>query len=276
MPPAAADYGSPANLGIAGVVLLVTVVCNRFGRGFLGSASVLIGVVVGYVLALVLGKVDASGVADAGWLSWPRPLAFGLELHWAPILVLAFVYLISAMETIGDVTGVLAAAGREPTRSELRGGLIADGVMSALAALFNAFPNTSYSQNVGLANFTGVVSRHVTAVTGCFLITMGIVPKIAAVFVTLPPAVVGGAGLVMFAMIFSSGLSILARGTMLNQRNLVIVAVAVGLGLGVELRPEIVESLPRGARTFFGSGLISGGLTALILNLVFPEDAQSE
>lgn len=268
----AADYGSAVHLAIAAVVLVVTLALNRFARGFAAYASVLIGVVCGYVLAAILGEVDLSAVASAGWLALPRPLAFGLELRWTPILMIAFIYIVSAMETIGDITGVLAADGRQPTHRELRGGLVADGAMSALSALFSAFPNTSYSQNVGLVNFTGVVSRHVTAVCGLLLIALGIVPKIGALFATLPPSVVGGAGLVMFAMIFSSGAAIVYRGAALSQRNLVILAVAVGLGLGVEMRPEVLQHLPEGLRTFFGSGLVSGGLTALVLNLVFPED----
>ncbi len=143
--------------------------------------------------------------------------------------------------------------------------------MSGLAALFSAFPNTSYSQNVGLVNFTGVVSRHVTAVGGVFLVALGVVPKVGALFATIPPAVIGGGGLIMFAMIFASGAAIFHRGVELSRRNLVILAVALGLGLGVELRPDALASFSQGARTFFGSGLITGGLTALLLNLILPD-----
>ncbi|MGB6000213.1 MAG: solute carrier family 23 protein, partial [Thermoanaerobaculia bacterium] len=156
----AEDYGSLTNLGIAAVVFLITLLLNQFGRGFVSYASMLIGVTVGYAAAFSLGKVDLTHVADAAWFALPRPLAYGLEFQWTAILVMGFIYVISTMETIGDITGTIAAVGREPTDSELRGGLIADGVMSGFAALFSAFPNTSYSQNVGLVNFTGVVSRH--------------------------------------------------------------------------------------------------------------------
>ncbi len=267
----AADYGSAANLGIAAAVFLITLLLNQFSKGFLSYGSMLIGVVAGYLLALATGKVDLGGVAAADWFALPRPLAFGMEFHVAPILLMGFVYVISTMETIGDISGTLAAVGREPTTKELSGGLVADGVMSGLAALFSAFPNTSYSQNVGLVNFTGVVSRHVTAIGGVFLLALGLVPKVGALFATIPAAVIGGGGLIMFAMIFASGAAIFHRGVELTRRNLVILAVAVGLGLGVELRPDVLAHLPEIARTLFGSGLIAGGLTGLILNLALPE-----
>ncbi len=267
----AADYGSAANLGIAAAVFLITLLLNQFSKGFLSYGSMLIGVVAGYLLALATGKVDLGGVAAADWFALPRPLAFGMEFHVAPILLMGFVYVISTMETIGDISGTLAAVGREPTTKELSGGLVADGVMSGLAALFSAFPNTSYSQNVGLVNFTGVVSRHVTAIGGVFLLALGLVPKVGALFATIPAAVIGGGGLIMFAMIFASGAAIFHRGVELTRRNLVILAVAVGLGLGVELRPDALAHLPEIARTLFGSGLIAGGLTGLILNLALPE-----
>jgi NCS2 family nucleobase:cation symporter-2 len=268
----AADYGSRSNLAIAGLVGLVTLGLNRFSRGFLRHSSLLAGAAVGYVAAMSLGRVDLSSVAAAGWIEVPRPLAMGLEFHLMPILVLGFVYVVSAMETLGDISGTLAAVGREPTTRELRGGLMADGVMSGIAALFSAFPNTSYSQNVGLVNFTGVVSRHVTAVAGMMLVALGVVPKVAALFATIPAAVIGGGGLIMFSMIFASGLAIVHRSVSMNRRTMVILAVAIGLGLGVELRPDVLQHLPEGVRMFFGTGLVTGGLAALVLNLLFPEE----
>ena len=267
----AVDYGSRSNLIVAAVVFLITLLLNRFASGFVGYASMLFGVLAGYGLAFALGKVDLTPVAEAAWVSMPLPLAFGLEFRGSAILVMGFVYVISTMETIGDICGTVAVVGRDPTDQELKGGLVADGVMSALAALFSAFPNTSYSQNVGLVNFTGVASRHVTAIGGILLMALGIVPKVGALFATIPPAAIGGGGLIMFAMIFASGLAMIHRSVTLDRRNLVILAVAVGLGLGVELRPDVLQEFPPGLRTFFGSGLITGGLTALVLNLILPE-----
>ena len=268
--PGAADYGSAGNLGLAALVFVVTLALNQFGRGFARHASVLLGMVCGYGVAVAAGWVDFTAIAQASWFTLPRLAPFGLEFHWTPILVIGFIYVISTMETIGDIAGTVAAVDREPTDDELRGGLVADGVMSGLAALVSAFPNTSYSQNVGLINFTGVVSRHVTAIGGLFLVALGLVPKVGAVFATIPPAVIGGGGLIMFAMIFASGIAIFHRGVRADRRSLVILAVCVGLGLGVELRPEILAQAPQWANSFFGSGLISGGLAALVLNLVLP------
>ena len=266
----AADYGSGSNLGIAALVLVVTLGLNQFARGFASYASILLGMGVGYVAAVFAGLVDFSAVAAAAWFALPRPAPFGLEFEWTPILVMAFIYVVSTMETIGDISGTVAAVDRDPTNDELRGGLVADGVMSALAALVSAFPNTSYSQNVGLVNFTGVVSRHVTAIGGVFLVTLGLVPKVGALFATIPAPVIGGGGLIMFAMIFSSGAAIFHRGVETDRRSLVILAVAIGLGLGVELRPEVLAQAPQWVRSFFGSGLITGGLAALGLNLALP------
>jgi NCS2 family nucleobase:cation symporter-2 len=266
----AEDYGSMANLVLAGTVFLVTLLLNQYGRGFLSYGSMLLGVVVGYLVATAMGRVDFSAVEQAEWLAVPRPLAFGIEFAWGPILLMGAIYVISTMETIGDISGTLAVADREPSDAELRGGLVADGVMSGLAALFSAFPNTSYSQNVGLVNFTGVVSRHVTAIGGVVLIALGLVPKVAALFATIPAAVIGGGGLIMFAMIFASGAAIFHRTVRLSRRSLVILAVALGLGLGVEARPAVLSHLPRWAEMFFGSGLVTGGLAGLVLNLLLP------
>ena len=179
--------------------------------------SILLGLLTGYGIAMLLGLVDFQAVWESGWLALPRPPPYGLELHWGPSLLMAMVYVVSAVETIGDITGVVGAMGWEPTEAELKGGLIADGAMSTFAALFGGFPNTSFSQNVGLVNFTGVVSRHVTAVSGALLVGLGLVPKVSALFATVPPSVIGGSGFVMFAMIFSSGVALLNRTVAFNN-----------------------------------------------------------
>lgn len=268
----AADYGSLQNLLLAGTVFVITLILNQFSKGFWSYASVLIGTTIGYGMALFMGKVELAGVADRSWLSLPVPFTFGLEFHVAPILTLSFIYVISALETLGDISGTTAALGREPTNPEMKGGLVADGVMSGMAAIFGAFPNTSYSQNVGLINFTGIVSRHVSAIGGGFLLFLGLVPKVGVLVASIPPAVIGGAGLIMFAMIFASGAAIVHRSVVMNKRNMIILAVSIGLGLGVEFRPDVLQHLPRFAQTLFGQGLVVGGLMGFLLNLIFPEE----
>jgi NCS2 family nucleobase:cation symporter-2 len=271
--PGAEGYASVTNLGLAGLVLVVTVALNRFFEGFLRVISVFLGILVGYVAALALGVVDLSAVASAGWVTVPVPLSFGLAFEPSAILTVAFLYVITAMESIGDISGTVAATGREATDEELRGGLVADGVMSAFGALFNAMPNTSYSQNVGLVNFTGVASRYVVGIGGVVLLVLGFVPKVGAVVSAMPDAVLGGGALVLFAMIFSSGMRIVNRNVELDQRNSTILAVSMALGLGVAFRPEVLQAFPQAVRTLFGSALVTGGISALVLNVVFPGGA---
>ncbi|HKJ59743.1 MAG TPA: solute carrier family 23 protein, partial [Halobacteriales archaeon] len=216
--------------------------------------------------------LDLSGVAQAGWISIPIPLQYGMAFEPSAILLVAFAYIITAMETIGDISGTTESVGRDPSDDEMTGGLIADGVMSAFAAVFNAFPNTSFSQNVGLVSFTGVASRFVVAIAGAFLIVLGFVPKVAAVVSAMPAPVLGGAAIVLFGMIISIGLRIISRGASLNRRNLTIIAASLVLGVGVEVQADVLQQLPSEVRILVGSGLIAGGVTALVLNAVLPED----
>ena len=266
----APDYGSFANLGVAGIVLLVTLGLNQFFEGFLRIGSVFIGIVVGYIVAIPLGLVDFSTVAQAGWITVPVPLKYGLAFEPGAILTVAFLYVITSMETIGDISGTVSATGRDATKDELQGGLIADGVMSAFAAIFNAMPNTSFSQNVGLVNFTGVASRYVAAIGGVVLIILGFIPKVGAVVSAMPDAVLGGGALILFAMIFGSGFRLIHENVTLNHRNMTILAVSVGLGLAVSFRPDALQNFPSDLQTFFGSGLIMGGFAALFMNLLIP------
>jgi len=270
----AGDFGALHHLGIAGAVFLLIILLNQLSQGFLSYASIVIGAAVGYVIALALGLVDFAGVADATWFRLPPVLPYGLEFELAPILLMAFIYVISALETMGDISATIAALGRMPSDREMRGGLVADGVMSGVAALFGAFPNTSYSQNVGLVHFTGVASRYVAAVGGGILIVLGLIPKVGAAVATIPSSVIGGAGLIMFSMIFAGGISILYHRVVLDKRNLVILAVSIGLGLSVEFRPEVLAHAPDWARTLFKQGLVVGGLAGLLLNLIIPTPRQ--
>jgi xanthine/uracil permease len=143
--------------------------------------------------------------------------------------------------------------------------------MSAFAAVFNAFPNTSFSQNVGLVGFTGVASRFVVAIAGAFLVALGFVPKVAEVVAAMPAAVLGGAAIVLFGMIISIGMRLISRGAALNRRNLTIVAVSLVLGVGVEVQGDVLQQLPSDLQVLVGSWLITGGVTALVLNAVLPE-----
>jgi xanthine permease len=270
--PGAENYASLLNIGLASLVFLVTLILNQFFWGFLRIASVFFGILVGYIVAVFLGMVNFTAVAQAGWFALPDPTRFGVAFDPGAILAVSAVYIIVSMETIGNISAIVSETGRDATDSEIRGGLLADGVMSAVAAIFGAFPNTSYGQNVGLISFSGVASRHVVGIAGGFLVLFGFVPKVGALVTTLPDPVLGGATLILFAMIFTSGLNIIKTEVAWTNRNSTIIAVSVALGLGVTFRPEIVSNFPRIISTLFGSGLVVGGLSALVLNLVIPRN----
>ena len=176
------------------------------------------------------------------------------------------------METVGDMSGITAAEGRNPTHEEFRGGLFTDGLLSSIGSAFAAFPITSFSQNVGIVNFTGVMSRHVVGIGGILLAVLGLVPKVGAAVTTIPSAVFGGAVLLMVGMVAASGTRLIFLHTDLNRRNMVIMAVSLGLGLGVATRPEALGGLPSAAKTFFGQPVILTALSALVLNTFVPGD----
>ncbi|CAJ52223.1 uracil-xanthine permease family protein [Haloquadratum walsbyi] len=273
--PGTDTFGSLRNLGLAALVFAVALGVNQLFDGFMRSAAVLVAVIIGYLAAIPLGLLDLSAVGSAAWFSFPRPLAYGLSFEPSAILIIGFAYIITSMETISDISGTTESVGRQPRTEETQGGLVADGVMSAVAGIFNAFPNTSFSQNVGLISFTGVASRSVVGIAGVFLIVFGLVPKVAAVVSAMPNPVLGGAGVVLFGMIISIGLRMIAQGATLTQRNLTIIAVSLVIGVGVEWRSDALAQLPSEAQVLATSGLIMGGVTALVLNAVLPENGDS-
>ncbi|WP_336133973.1 uracil-xanthine permease family protein [Natronomonas amylolytica] len=268
----AEDYGAVHNIGLAALVLGIAVVLNMFTRGVARLLSILAGISVGYVVAVAFGLVDFSPIANAGWVAIPTPGRFGFEFDPVAIITFAFLFLVSGMETVGDMSGITAAEGRNPDHEEFRGGLLTDGLLSSLGSVFAAFPVTSFSQNVGIVNFTGVMSRHVVGISGVMLAVLGLSPKVGAVVTTIPSAVFGGAVLLMVGMVAASGARLIFLHTDLNRRNMVIMAVALGLGLGVATRPEALGGLPRAARTFFGEPVIMTALSALLLNTFVPGD----
>lgn len=264
------NFGSIENISLALVVLVIAVSFNLLLKGVWRMMSILIGISVGYAIAIVLGVVDFSPISDAAWFAVPAPGEFGFSFEAVPLLTFAFLFLVSGMETIGDMSGITAAEGRNPTGDEFRGGIFADGFVSAIGAVFGSFPQTSFSQNVGIINFTGVMSRHIVGIGGIILVVLGLVPKIGAIVTTIPDAVFGGAVLVMVGMVAASGMRLLFLNIEMNRRNMVIIATALGLGLGVETVPEALAGLPPSAQIFFGEAVIVTGLTALVLNTFVP------
>lgn len=269
-------YGSLQSWTVALVVVLVTLGVKFFTRGMMSVAAVLIGLVVGYLVAMAFGMVSFGNVARAAVFELPRPFAFGFEFSLAAVIGFSLMAVVSAIETVGDTSGIAkGGAGREATNEEITGATFADGLGTAVAGIFGALPNTSFSQNVGLVAMTGVMSRHVVTIGALFLILCGVVPKVGAAISTVPIEVLGGGVIVMFGMVCASGISILSD-VHWNRRNMVIFAVSLSVGLGLQLEPGALQHLPKTAQILLTSGLLPAAFLAVILNLVLPDDLPGE
>lgn len=271
----AADYGSLMNLGIAFFTLIVAVLLNHFGKGFLKAASIFIAMIIGFALAVLLGFVDFSSVGEAAWFAVPTPFKFGITFKAGAIVPVLFLFLVSMLEFIGDTTGVaINAADRPATNTELTSGIICDGLGSSFSAVFNCTPNVSFSQNTGLIGLTGVKSRYVVTFGGIILAVLSFVPKISQVIALMPSAVLGGVSIIMFGMIAISGLKVILLQK-LTGRNSLIISVALGVGMGINMQPDAVAALPSILQTLL-SGVAGTALIALLLNIILPnkpEDA---
>ena len=256
-----ADYGAGASWLLAGVVVAVTLSLSFYGRGVWSTAAVLIGLVAGYVVATIMGKVVMAPVGAAGWIMLPSPFHFGFAVSISAI---------AGFCLMGAVSAICEGTARRPaTNRELIGATCADGAGTALAGIFGAMPNTSFSQNVGLIAITGVMSRHIVTIGALFLLLCGLVPKIGAAIITIPIEVLGGGVIVMFGMVASAALSILSE-VIWTQRNMLIFGVALSVSVGLELEPATVGHLPETLRILLTSGVLPAAMIAVILNLVVP------
>ena len=270
------EYGSLQNWSVALVVIFTTLGFKFFSRGMLSTAAVLIGLIVGYIVAYSLGMVSFANVGRAAVFALPNPMHFGFEFSLAAVIGFCLMAFISAIETVGDVSGITkGGAGREATDVEITGATWADGLGSAIAGVFGSLPNTSFSQNVGLIAMTGVMSRHVVTIGAIFLIVCGLIPKVGALISTIPIEVLGGGVIVMFGMVVAAGISMLSDVSW-NRRNMVIFAVSISIGLGLQLEPGALQHLPKTAHILLSSGLLPAAFIAIILNLVLPEHLSDE
>ncbi len=273
----ATDFGDPKHLLIGTIVMLVIIIVQNYTKGFMKTSAILIGIIIGYIVAIFMGMVDFTQVKESAWFSLPRPFVMGFEFRLDAIISMVIMYIATAVETIGDISAIaVGGLGREATDKELSGGVIADGVASFIAALFGVAPNTSFSQNVGLVAVTKVVNRFVIMTGALFLILAGFFPKLSAVLSVMPQSVLGGAAVIMFAMIFVSGLQSLFREN-LNGRNGLIVALAIGIGVGLGNVPEALAGLPTWVGNIFAqNGIIMTFVIATILNLILPKDKKED
>jgi len=267
----AADYGSLQNVAISMTVMTIVILLNRYGKGIFSSASILIGMVFGYLICIPLGMVDFAAVANAKWFELPKLFRYGIEFSFAAFIPFVAAYLVTTIETVGCLKAVGEAAEKDLTDEEIGSGLLADGFGSFVAGFFGANANTSFSQNVGIIPMTKVASNFVVVIAGIILVILGIFPKLSTLIAIMPNAVLGGAGIVMFGNVAASGIKTLSR-VKLNNRNLLIVAVSIGLGLGITIRPDFIANLPGFLKSIFSSGISTGTFVALILNLILREE----
>lgn len=266
----AEDFGSGTNLLLAFGTLLFIILLYRFASGFAKSIAIMLGLVAGTIVASFFGKVDFSAVGEANIFHMVEPFYFGMPtFHWSAILTMTLVAMVSVVESTGVYFAVSDMRDEKLDEKDLARGYRAEGLAIVLGGIFNAFPYTAFSQNVGLMNMTGVKSRKVILTTGVMLITLGFIPKIAAITTIIPTPVLGGAMLAMFGMVIAQGIKMLSPVIQESAENSMIVACSVGMGLGVTAVPELFASLPEGVQILTSNGIVAGSLTAIILNIVF-------
>ena len=227
-----------------------------------------------FIVAAALGMVNYGKIASASWFALPMPLQYGIDFVPGAIILMLFMSVVTTIETIGDISATtMGGAKREATDKEISGGIMADGVGTAFGAIFNAMPNTSYSQNAGLVAFTGVVSRHVGTIAGVILVLMGLFPKLGGIIAAMPESVIGGAAIIMFGMIVAAGIKLISRAEM-DQRNLLILALSLSFGIGMSLLPDFVKNIPDfgiSLKLLLTTGLIPAGLLAFALNAIMAK-----
>jgi xanthine permease XanP len=266
-------FGSAENLGFAVIVITLIVTLNSSKRDWLRMTSVVAGLAGGYVVALLAGKLALRDLQSLPWFAVPTPFRYGLGFRATALVPFAFLYLITAIESIGDITATSSLTGEPITGPvyfhRLRGGVMADGVSSLIAAVFNSFPSTTFAQNNGVIQLTGVASRHIGPVVGLLLIALGLFPVVGGVVQAMPQAVLGGATIIMFGTVAVAGIKILSGVTM-DRRATTIAALSFGLGLGVTFVPDVMDAMPPFIKDMFSSGIATGGMCALFLNVVLP------
>ena len=269
---AADSFGSLMHWTVALTVVVLSLVCKFLTKGLVSNAAILIGLLGGYVVAMAMGMVNFGGVAKAAWFQVPTVMPYGFEISIGAVIGVTLVSIVSAIETVGDTSATTkAGAGRDATDDEIAGATYADGLGTAVAAVFGGLPNTSFSQNVGIVGMTGIMSRHVVTIAGAILVVCGLIPKIGAAVASMPLPVLGGGVIVMFGMVAAAGMNMLTEVKM-SRRNMIIISVSLAVGLGLNLVPSAVQHLPGIWKTLATSAVAPTALLAVVLNLALPED----
>lgn len=297
------DFGSLPNLFVGTVVLVTIILLKHFTKGVTSTASILIGIVVGYIVCGIMGMIlpttyqyvdpatqetvtktcswvlDFSKVSDASWFAVPAFMPFGFSkdmIDLRAIIPIVIMFIVTAVETVGDTSAITEGGlGREATDKELSGSVICDGLGSSVAAFFGVLPNTSFSQNVGLIAMTKIVNLFAISTGAIFLVLCGLFPKLAAIIQMMPQSVLGGAAVMMFASIVVSGIQLVTKDGVSN-RTVTIVSVALGLGYGLGANTEVLSNLPQFVELIFGgSGIVPAAIIAMILNIAIPKDKEA-
>lgn len=266
----ASDFGSFYNIGLGFGTLLLIILVYRFGRGFTKAIAVLIGLVGGSVAAAILNGINLAPVREASFFHLPQPFYFGTPtFEWPAIVTMILISLVSMVESTGVYFALSDITGRSLKKQDLTRGYRAEGLAIILGGIFNTFPYTGYSQNVGLVQLSGIKTRKVIYVAAAFLLVLGLVPKIGAVTTIIPTSVLGGAMVAMFGMVVAQGIKMLGKVNFTSQENLLIIACSVGVGLGVTVVPDLFQNFPSFIQLFTSNGIVAGSFTAIILNIIF-------
>ncbi|EEO3825219.1 purine permease [Listeria monocytogenes] len=266
----AKDFGSMYNLGLGFGTLLLIILVYRFGQGFSKAIAVLIGLVGGSLFAALYKGISLGPVSEASWFHMPKPFYFGTPtFEWPAIITMILIALVSMVESTGVYFALSDITERKLTQKDLTRGYRAEGLAIMLGGVFNTFPYTAYSQNVGLVQLSGIKTRKVIYAAAGFLIVLGLIPKIGAVTTIIPTPVLGGAMVAMFGMVVAQGIKMLGKVNFTSQENLLIIACAVGVGLGVTVVPDLFNAFPSFVRLFTSNGIVAGSVTAITLNIIF-------
>src|SRR5699024_485579 len=245
-------YGHWQNWLVAIITLVVVTALNHFGKGIFKLASILFGIIVGYIVALCFGMVDFAKVASAGWFQVPEPLHFGIAFDPSPIVSMVILFIVNAVQAVGDFSATtMGGLDREPTDDELSGGIIGSGLSSLVSSVMGGLPCATYSQNVGIVATTKVVNRVVFSIAAILILVAGLIPKFSGILTTIPQCVLGGATISVFASITMTGIKLITTEEM-NYRNTSIVGLAVAVGMGVTSAPESLAMFPDWVTLVFG------------------------
>jgi len=270
-PPNSPGYGDPFHLGVALVVLVSILLIVRFLRGFLGNIAVLLGIIIGFVIALAAGKVSFAGLDEASWFALIKPLQFGMPVFDAfSILTMTLVMIVVMIESTGMFLALGELTDKKVTQDDLTRGLRTDGLGTLIGGIFNTFPYTSFSQNVGLVGVTGVRSRWVCVAGGIILLAFGLFPKMGHVVASVPQFVLGGAGIVMFGMVAATGIRILSSVDYKSSpANPYIIAISIGFGMIPLVAGNFFQHMPKALAPLLHSGILLASIAAVLLNLYF-------